>query len=369
MKRISLILAMVLASLACTTGASPGPDPEPSPVAQVDTADLRKATFAGGCFWCMEPPFEKLDGVHAVISGYAGGEKPNPTYKEVSYGRTKHTETIQVHYDPATISYEDLLQVFWRQIDPTDADGQFVDRGSQYRPEIFVHDAAQREAASESKRALAASGRFGKQEIVVPITDYTNFYPAEDYHQDFYKKDPSHYKRYRNGSGRDQFIRRFWGQDAEYKPSKPARQGRYQRPSDDEIKQKLTEVQYYVTQEEGTERPFQNAYWDNKREGIYVDVVTGEPLFSSTHKYKSGTGWPSFYQPLEPDHIVEKSDYHIGYKRTEVRSKIGDSHLGHVFEDGPRPTGLRYCINSAALRFIPVEDLEKEGYGQYASLF
>jgi peptide methionine sulfoxide reductase msrA/msrB len=371
-KQILTCLLVITAAAVFVTGFLISQQKESHAMNTTDqSAKTRIATFAGGCFWCMVPPFENLEGVGSVVSGYAGGSLENPTYEQVSSGATRHVEAVQITYDPALISYDQLLDMFWRQIDPTDAGGSFADRGPQYRSVIFFHSDDQKNRAEAAKAALDASGRFAAP-VATELRPYTTFYGAEDYHQDYHEKNPLRYKMYRFGSGRDRFIKKHWQNNDKPKahgPDDTTSGTSWNRPPDEEIRNRLSKLQYHVTQENGTERPFDNAYWDNSEAGLYVDIVSGEPLFASTDKFKSGTGWPSFTRPIAPDAVVEKADVSLFMTRTEVRSRIADSHLGHVFDDGPPPTGKRYCMNSAAMRFIPAHRLGAEGYGEYEKLF
>lgn len=311
------------------------------------------ATFAGGCFWCMVKPFDQWPGVEKVVVGYTGGHKENPTYEEVCSKNTGHIEAVEITYDESKISYNELLDIFFNSIDPTDNDGQFGDRGETYRTAVFFHNDAQKKETEDYIHNLESSGKFNKP-IAVKLLPAKPFYPAEEEHQNYYKKNKLHYNLYFKGSGRKKFIE----------------ENNYINTFDkDKLKERLSDIEYKVTQEQGTEMPFQNAYNNHFEEGIYVDVVSGKPLFSSKDKFKCSCGWPAFAKPIIETALYEKLDLSHGMHRVEVRSTSADSHLGHIFEDGPRELGgRRYCINSASLKFIPKDKMNEEGYGNYLEL-
>jgi peptide methionine sulfoxide reductase msrA/msrB len=350
----------------------------PSAIAnEIVKAGEAVAYFAGGCFWCVESDYEKLPGVIKVVSGYMGGTIESPSYNDISAGNTGHREMVKVVYDPTKITYHDLVLHLLQHSDPTDADGSFYDRGHQYTSAIYYQNDEEKRIAEKAIAEVEKNNIFD-QSIVTSIEPAGIFWVAEKHHQDYYKNNPLRYQSYRNGSGRDDFMEQAWGRGAydnlfeKSETSAGGIKGReeFQKPSDASLKAILTPLQYEVTQQEGTERPFKNKYWDNHEEGIYVDIVSGEPLFSSTDKFDSGTGWPSFLKPINKGFVTERQDYKLIIPRTEIRSKYADSHLGHIILDGPVENDrIRYCMNSAALRFVPKEKLAEEGLDQYLYLF
>jgi len=361
------------------------------------------AILAGGCFWCVESSFEKCPGVIDVVSGYSGGRSARPTYQNYSTGG--HREVVMVVYDPTKVTYAGLVEFLIKHINPWDKAGSFIDRGKNYSPAIYYATPDEKKSAEQVIRAIDDMKVY-KKAINVPIIARKTFWPAEDYHQNYHNTNSANYLAYRRTCGRDPFIQEHWGDKAdelilpgsiptgENSRPKKGETGKvdsdsqqessngtstksaekawtqFVKPSRQVLRKKLTPAQYEVTQENGTELPFNNSFWNHHEAGIYVDIVSGEPLFSSLDKFDSGTGWPSFVRAIEADCIDTEVDFSNGTQRVEVRSKIANSHLGHVFDDGPpQQGGFRFCINSASLRFIPVGDLERLGYGEYVERF
>jgi len=325
-------------------------------------------TLANDCSRCMEHSFENLPGVHDVIVGHANGQMEKFNSHEVSSDKNSQIDAIQIAYNPNVISFERLLDVYWEQIDTPITTSLISNRDEQNRSIIFYHNAEQKQIAETSRQ------KYGRNEQnIIPIKPAVEFFVAQDHYQNYASDNQSRFNLYRPRSDQDHLINKKWTNESGFAfvktSEKNMNKSTYIKPSDDELRQKLTPLQYEVTQEDGTERPYKNEYWDNHAEGIYVDIVSGEPLFSSTDKFDSGTGWPSFTKPIDGSNIVEKTDRKFFMTRTEVRSPIGDSHLGHLFNDGPAPTGKRYCINSASLKFVPKSDLTKKGYENLVKLF
>lgn len=337
------------------------------------TMDTNTIYLAGGCFWGTEHFMKMVHGVVNAEVGYANSNVPDPSYKEVCTGRTGAAETVMVEYDPQEVSLPFLLSLYYQTIDPTSLNKQGNDRGTQYRTGIYYTDPSELPVIEKSLEQLQA--HYSKP-LAIEVVPLKNFYPAEDYHQDYLDKNPGGYCHINPGlfrmakEVRDTTLLKQQENVSHNSNNKtPSMEKEYTKPTDAELRKKLTPLQYEVTQNAATERPYSNEYNKEFRPGIYVDVVTGEPLFLSTDKFESGCGWPAFSKPITEDVIKNYRDTSHGMNRIEVRSKSGDSHLGHVFNDGPADKGgLRYCINSASLKFIPLSDMQKEGYGDLIPL-
>ncbi|MBU3114262.1 peptide-methionine (S)-S-oxide reductase MsrA [Clostridium lacusfryxellense] len=317
-----------------------------------DKAKLKEVWLAGGCFWGVEAYMARIYGVYDVTSGYANGNKDNPTYEEVSSGKTNFAETVYVQYDPDRVSLETLLTDFFKVVDPTSQNRQGNDVGNQYRSGIYYKNDMDKIVAD---KVIRKQQEKYTDKIYTEVLPLKNFFLAEEYHQDYLEKNPNGYCHIDFSELSDNEV------TIDVK--------KYPRPSNEELKTKLTDIQYAVAVENNTEKAFSNDYFDNVAAGLYVDVVTGEPLFSSIDKYDSGCGWPSFTKPIAAEVITLKEDKKYNMTRTEVRSRSGNIHLGHVFDDGPKDKGgKRYCINSASIKFIPMDKMEGEGYGYLLNL-
>ncbi|GBF72557.1 peptide-methionine (R)-S-oxide reductase [Paenibacillus sp. 598K] len=350
------LLALAILVSACGGGMSGDPTTQASPppvkVANSAPAELRDLYLAGGCFWGVEAYMSRIQGVHDVTSGYANGEGEDPTYEEVIRGDRGFAETVHVSYDPQQVTLQTLLDYFFRVVDPTSVNQQGNDRGIQYRSGIYYTSP---EEAAIIEQVVAREQEKYEQPIVTEVLPLQNYYLAEEYHQDYLEKNPNGYCHIDLSvlDGQELMI------DAAL----------YPRPTDEQLQERLTDIQYAVAVNNDTERAFSNEYWDTYDPGLYVDVATGEPLFTSVDKYDSGCGWPSFTKSIVPEVVTYHEDTSFGMVRTEVRSRAGDIHLGHVFNDGPEDRGgQRYCINSASIRFVPLDKMEEAGYGFLTSL-
>lgn len=367
---VALMLSLSLLLSSCSIGAdTSGKESQEGDMgkekgeARVETKEMKKMDFskeknviylAGGCFWGLEKLMQSIPGVIDAESGYANGTaEGEPDYKTVCTGATGFKETVRVEYDPEVVSLDAILFAYFYVVDPTVKNRQGPDIGTQYQTGIYYTNDEDKEVVER----VAGIEKSRHKAFEVEIGPIVNYYRAEEYHQNYLDNYP-------NGYCHIPFF------EIDMLSKNKIDPGKYQRPDEAEISKKLSDEEYNVTQNSGTEAPFSNEYWKHDKKGIYVDIVTGEPLFSSLDKFQSSCGWPAFSKPIEEPTIVKKEDLSYGMKRTEVRSRAGDSHLGHVFSgDSESPNGVRYCINGASLKFIPYEEMEAKGYGYLLYLF